>query len=215
MTTAPVFTPTSQAQLDKMVEGLKQGLSQHLQVADADDSALREVVLNTLLISGGASEWEDALNQKVALPDAAKVQSFDSLLPQTIWAATDSNLNFLALYFNKPADNTSSGTAEDADIVIYNPQDAVHVDDDYGVPPAQSDHWAYVVNKYQVEECTVAMPCIEEYGVIEAATDSGCVNFLQKSLWLQHINEELCATPVDRGDNGSDSIWIKLESISK
>lgn len=212
--TTPVFTPANQSQLDLMVEGLKQGLSQHLQVDATDESILQEIVLNTLLISGGVCEWKKSLNPKLALPDASNVLSFESLFPRRIWAATDSNLNFLALYFNEPEDNTCQGTAEAADVVIYNQQSAIHIDDDYGVLLTQSDHWAYIVNKYQVEECTVAMPHIETYGVIEEATDAGCINFLKNALWLQHINEGLCATPVDRGDNGSDSIWIKLESIS-
>ncbi|WP_432782869.1 hypothetical protein [Vibrio parahaemolyticus] len=212
-TANPVFVPEDLDQLDVMVEGLKQGLKDRFTFTPSSQQKLRDVVLSTLLFDNGVQQWQSLLNQKLELPKPEMCNICKQLLPDTIWVATDANVEYLGVFHNEPSDKESCGDDALADLWIFNARDAVHADDPIGEAPTESAYWAYIANMFRVERMSVAMPNIEEYGVLEAATDTGGIEFLKNTLWLQHINEEMCVDPIDRGDDGSDTIWIKLTRI--
>jgi hypothetical protein len=214
MTTAtPAFVPENLEQLDEMVDGLKQGLKDRFSFTPGSQQKLRDVVLSTLLFDNGVQQWQSLLDQKLELPNSEMCKICKELLPETIWVATDACVEYLGIFFNEPSDKESCGDDALADLRIFNARDAINVIDPIGEAPTESAYWAYIANMFRVEKMSVAMPNIEKYGILEVASDRGGVDFLKNMLWLQHINDEVCVDPIDRGDDGSDTIWIKLTRI--
>lgn len=68
--------------------------------------------------------------------------------------------------------------------------------------------WQYICEHYEACEATLEMPNIEQYGIIEEASDLGAKDMVE-NIYLT-TNHDFVAIPEDRGDDGTAWAFIKL-----
>ena len=73
----------------------------------------------------------------------------------------------------------------------------------------QTPLWQYICEHYVADALNVYMPSIDEYGLIDAASDEGGLD-LVTSLYLE-ASEYFTVHPNDRGDDGTATAFIELK----
>lgn len=82
--------------------------------------------------------------------------------------------------------------------------------DDKGIitPLRDLPLWQYICEHYECKGIEVIMPNIEKFGMCDAASDRGGLDFITNMFLTD--NNDFTVTPIDRCDDGSESIIIQL-----